>query len=74
MRYLSRAELEEKGIEFRKLNFQPMPQQEPATQPALATRSSVPGGVKPLTLAEARQGLAATFGVKPEAVEITIRG
>ena len=29
---------------------------------------------RPLTMAQAKQGLALTFGVPPEAVEITIRG
>jgi hypothetical protein len=30
--------------------------------------------VAPLTMADAKKGLALTFGVKPEAIEITIRG
>lgn len=74
VRYLARAELERKGIKFNKLDFKPMPQGAPAAPQAVAPRQAAPGGVKPLTIAEARQGLAATFGVKPEAVEITIRG
>jgi len=36
--------------------------------------SGRPGERKPLTIAEAKKALAATFGVKPEDVEITIRG
>jgi hypothetical protein len=73
VRYLSRSELEKKGIDFGSLDFQPMPKG--GSAPALPVpKVAMPGGVKPLTLAEARQGLAATFGVKPEAVEITIRG
>jgi len=72
VRYLSRAELEKKGIKFNELDFKLMMQPAPATSPL--ARPLLPGGMKPLTIAEARQGLAATFGVKPEAVEITIRG
>jgi hypothetical protein len=30
--------------------------------------------IRAITIAEAKQGLAKTFGVSPEAVEITIRG
>ena len=51
------------GIELRGLKFKPMP--EPIGKP---------GERKPLTIAEAKKALAATFGVKPEDVEITIRG
>jgi hypothetical protein len=29
---------------------------------------------RPLTIAEAKAGLAETFGVSPDAIEITIRG
>jgi len=43
-----------------------MPDPTPHTKP-LARGS-------PLTMAEAKKGLALTFGVKPEAIEITIRG
>lgn len=54
------------------LKFAPMPQRDAAkpveqrAEPASSTRA--------LTIAEARYGLALTFGVKPEAIEITIRG
>lgn len=33
-----------------------------------------PPTVAPLTMAEAKKGLALTFGVAPEAIEIIIRG
>ena len=55
--------LKQLGIELRGLKFKPMPQP-----------SSAPGERTPLTIAEAKKALAATFGVKPEDVEITIRG
>jgi hypothetical protein len=72
VRYLSRSELAKKGIKLDDLDFQPMPPRAPAAVPA--AKPAAPGAVVPLTIAEARKGLAATFGVKPEAVEITIRG
>ncbi len=72
VRYLSRSELAKKNIKPDELDFQPMPPRAPAAVPA--AKPAAPGAVVPLTIAEARKGLAATFGVKPEAVEITIRG
>ena len=38
--------------------------------PAPATK----GGIEALTIIQAKKGLALTFGVSPEAVEIVIRG
>ena len=74
VRYLSRADLENKGIRFDKLNFKPVEKIPTLTMPLPMTQLVASNGVKPLTITEARQGLAMTFGVKPEAVEITIRG
>jgi hypothetical protein len=54
------------GIDLRGLKFKPMP------IPISAT--SVATGGTPMTIAEAKKALAATFGVDPEDVEITIRG
>lgn len=64
------ASFEELGISLDGVEFQPMPSSsEPLHQ-------SEPGSGFPpmLTIPEAKKALAATFGVKPEAVEITIRG
>jgi hypothetical protein len=55
--------LKQLGIELRGLKFKPMPQP-----------SGAPGERTPLTIAEAKKALAASFGVRPEDVEITIRG
>lgn len=74
VRYLSRSELERKGIKFTSLEFQPMPKHTAAAAIAPATQPKVSDVVVPLTIAEARNGLAMTFGVNPEAIEITIRG
>jgi hypothetical protein len=65
IRYAPR--LEDLGIEPSTLKWQPMPE-----QPAVSVRQTAPK-TTPLTLAEAKNGLAMTFGVPPEAIEITIR-
>ena len=63
--------LEALGINPDNLDWQPMPQngkEPPTEQPQPASSSA------PLTIQEAKRQLAATFGVKPEAIEITIHG
>ncbi len=56
----------EDDIDFDALDWKPMP--EPKDQPdAAATK-------KGITITEAKAALAATFGVDPSAIEITIRG
>ena len=61
--------LEELGIELNKLKFKPAP---PATlSPPMAETGS---SAKPLTIAEAKAGLAAKFGVSPDAIDIHIKG
>jgi hypothetical protein len=52
-------------IDRRKLKWQPWP------HPGQAATLQ---GDQPLTMAEAKRGLALTFGVEPEQVEITIKG
>ena len=60
------------GIDLNGIEFQPMPPTSEAP-PRTGSRPSNPP-VAMLTIDEAKKALAATFGVKPEAVEITIRG
>lgn len=75
VRYLSRSELERKGIDFDALTFEPMPQQAQATVAASSgaiVQPATQSGIIPLTPAEVRKSLAVHFGVKPEAIEITI--
>lgn len=67
VRYTTLADL---GIDPKKLNFNSMPPK-PKTPP---DQASAPWPPKTLSIAEAKQALAATFGVRPEAVEISIRG
>ena len=61
--------LEDLGIDISSLTFQPMPKK---ANPTATTPSPTPA--QGLTIEAAKAGLALTFGVKPEAVEITIRG
>ena len=69
---VSYRSLDHLSIDPSRLEWKPMPEfKKPA--PVVALPSSTPdtGG---LTMAEAKAGLAKTFGVKPEAIEIVIRG
>lgn len=69
VRYTS---LEKLGINLDEIQFQPMPETDMVSPPQV---TQLPGASVPrLTIAEAKKALAATFGVKPEDIEITIRG
>jgi hypothetical protein len=59
--------LEELGIDPKGLKFQPMP------APTKA-ETAAPPTVRPLTIAEAKRGLALQFGVPMESIDILIRG
>ncbi len=72
VRYTSLAKL---GIDPAAAQFEPVPESSASLTPMQASASSTSAGrVAPLTIAEAKKALAATFGVSPDAVEITIRG
>jgi hypothetical protein len=58
--------LSELQIDLRGLKFNPMPA-------GAATTNDNPGA-NHMTIADAKNGLAATFGVSPDDIEITIRG
>jgi hypothetical protein len=60
--------LKELGIDVRSLKFKPLGV---PSNPSNARSTTVPTG---MTIVEAKKGLAITFGVKPEDIEITIRG
>ena len=55
------------GIDLRTLRFKPMPI--PAASAKSGSTSSAP-----MTILDAKKALAATFGVSPDDIEITIRG
>jgi hypothetical protein len=61
--------LEELEIELKELKFEPAPV--PTENPPPPESGS---SVKPLTIAEAKAGLAAKFGVSPDAIDIHIKG
>jgi len=65
--------IENLGIDPQSLKWEPMPKPAPAEPNSAAREVSFPG-VGPLTMAQAKKGLAIAFGVSPEAVEITIHG
>jgi len=69
VRYTSLSGL---GISPETIEFQTMPT---GTQPVITNRPPLGGESSPgLTIAEAKKALAATFGIRPDAIEITIRG
>lgn len=69
VRYVSLSEL---GISVDDLKFQSMPG---AVEAQIKRETqATPWPPATLTIPEAKRALAATFGVKPDAVEITIRG
>jgi hypothetical protein len=61
------ATLDELQIDLRGLKFMPMPEVD------AGTAKEIPGA-KQMTIADAKKGLALTFGVNPDDVEIIIRG
>ncbi len=65
------ASLEELGINLNEIRFVPMPE---VAESARAAAPRGGGQAALLTIADAKRELAVAFGVKPEAVEITIRG
>ena len=68
VKYMSGEEL---GIDFTKLKWEQMPELERnAADPEPHTQSKTGA----LTIAEAKRGLALTFNVPTESIEITIRG
>jgi hypothetical protein len=68
------ATLEELGIDPSILKWEIMQRPITATEPVTEVAPFIGHAVKPLTMAEAKKGLALTFNVPPEAIEITIRG
>jgi hypothetical protein len=63
--------LDELGIDVSVLEWEPMPTP-PAPIRELTPATCIHSG--PLTMAQSKTGLALTFGVPPDAIEITIRG
>jgi hypothetical protein len=66
--------LEDLEINPSTLKWEPMPEPVKAVEPVEEVSSVTKNAVAALTMAEAKKGLALTFNVPPEAIEITIRG
>jgi len=66
--------LDDLGIDPAKLTWETMPEVGREAQDEELAPSVAKPGIKALTMAEAKKGLALTFNVSPEAIEITIRG
>jgi len=71
VRYMPLEELE---IDPAKLTWETMPDVAETPEPEEETAPVHRAGGNALTMAEAKKGLALTFNVPPEAIEITIRG
>lgn len=73
VKYTSMADLR---IDPDSLEFRPMPERQPVEEGEehRTAATPTPTQIAALTIAEAKMALAATYGVPPEAVEITIRG
>lgn len=63
--------LKELGIDARSLKLEAIPR---TSDKVSRGKPALSGGPRRLTIAEAKEALAATFGVRPEDVEIHIRG
>lgn len=64
----------EVGIDFSTLKWEPMPKRESSPAPIAESFKAPRAAIGPLTMAEAKKGLALTFNVPPDSIEITIRG
>jgi hypothetical protein len=71
VRYTSKEEI---GIDFDTLDWKPMPEGEAKPLPSRSAAIAPSGEARGLTIAEAKRGLAMTFAVPPESIEINIRG
>jgi hypothetical protein len=73
---VSYRSLEELGIDPDALTWEDMPEAQESGEAVAAVTSTPPARAPagPLSIADAKRGLALTFSVPPEAVEITIRG
>jgi hypothetical protein len=65
--------LHELGIDLTTVKWEPMPEPAEPSEAAPDAQRNRAADMR-LTMAEAKHGLALTFGVPPEAIEITIRG
>jgi hypothetical protein len=70
VRYMDAADVKARGLDFDALDFEPCGGA-PAARPKPTPEA---GGVAPLSILEAKEGLAARLGVPVDMIEITIKG
>jgi hypothetical protein len=68
------ADLSDLGINPATLKWKKMPEVSEKAQSDREKKRAESNGVRALSMADAKKGLALTFGVAPKAIEITIRG
>lgn len=71
VRYMT---LEDLGVDPARLKWEQMPKLSESAAVKQATKQPRSAPASPLTIAEAKRALALAFGVREEAIEITIRG
>lgn len=67
VRYMDVSDIKARGIDFDTLDFKPF-------TPPEVNEEETDEGAAPLTIQAAKAGLAAMFGVPPDAIEIVIKG
>jgi hypothetical protein len=68
------AELSDLGINPATLKWKKMPEVVDKPDSSASIKRAETVGIRPLTMTDAKKGLALTFGVSPDAIQITIRG
>lgn len=69
--------LTEMGVDLDTLKFHPAAEYKEmrgTSKPAVQPKNMDDGSISPLTIAQAKQGLAAFYNLDPESIEIVIRG
>jgi hypothetical protein len=72
VRYVDMADIRRRGLDVDALAFSPVLESAPTAVETVTTADA--SAVAPLSIAAAKEGLAAMFGVPVEAIEITIKG
>jgi len=68
------ADLSDLGINPATLKWKKMPEVIDKPGSGAEKKRTEVAGIRPLSMTDAKKGLALTFGVSPDAIEITIRG
>jgi len=68
------ADLSDLGINSATLKWKKMPEVAEKADSGASSKRTETARIRPLSMTDAKKGLAVTFGVSPDAIEITIRG